>query len=62
MKFSDTEDVLEMFVEDVEETVCETPEEEEGGDEDEACVAIFFAHGCADDRYCGWWSAACHCV
>ena len=35
LDLGDAEDVLEVLVEDIEETVCETPEEEEGGDETE---------------------------
>jgi hypothetical protein len=35
LELGDTEDILEVLVKDVEETVGETPQEEEGGDEDE---------------------------
>jgi hypothetical protein len=35
LELGDAEDSLEVLVEDVEETVGETPQEEEGGDEDE---------------------------
>ncbi len=35
MKLGDPEDILEMLVQDVEETVCETPEEKQGSDGDE---------------------------
>jgi hypothetical protein len=35
LELGDTEDILEVLVQDVEETVGETPQEEEGGDEDE---------------------------
>jgi len=33
LELCDTEDILEMLVQDIEKTVRETPEEEQGGDE-----------------------------
>lgn len=49
LEFGDTEDVLEVFVKDVEETVGKAPEEEESCNEDETCQAITLGHGCADN-------------
>jgi len=53
MELGNSRDVLEVFVQNVEEAVCKAPEEEEGRDEDEACPSIFAGHGCADNRHRG---------